>query len=170
MYDFLATAGSKYGIGFWKPGSGIIHQVGGAGGVGALAGAGCWAAAGLWVGGPAWVGGRRAQPAAAPCKWVPSFLRGLTVPSPPLPLPPPPVPQIVLENYAFPGGMMIGTDSHTPNAGGLGMCAIGVGGADAVDVMAGMPWELKVGGGGKALPRRSQHCASKPQAAPLQHP
>ncbi|KAI3435493.1 hypothetical protein D9Q98_001559 [Chlorella vulgaris] len=76
VYDFLSTAGSKYGIGFWKPGSGIIHQ-------------------------------------------------------------------IVLENYAFPGGMMIGTDSHTPNAGGLGMCAIGVGGADAVDVMAGMPWELK---------------------------
>ena len=58
----------------------------------------------------------------------------------------PTVLQIVLENYAFPGGMMIGTDSHTPNAGGLGMCAIGVGGADAVDVMAGMPWELKVGG------------------------
>ena len=53
------------------------------------------------------------------------------------------LPQIVLENYAFPGGLMIGTDSHTPNAGGLGMCAIGVGGADAVDVMAGMPWELK---------------------------
>ena len=76
VYDFLATAGSKYGIGFWKPGSGIIHQ-------------------------------------------------------------------IVLENYAFPGGMMIGTDSHTPNAGGLGMCAVGVGGADAVDVMAGLPWELK---------------------------
>lgn len=54
-----------------------------------------------------------------------------------------PLLQIVLENYAFPGGLMIGTDSHTPNAGGLGMCAIGVGGADAVDVMAGMPWELK---------------------------
>ena len=54
----------------------------------------------------------------------------------------------MLENYAFPGGMMIGTDSHTPNAGGLGMCAIGVGGADAVDVMAGMPWELKVGAPG----------------------
>ncbi len=49
----------------------------------------------------------------------------------------------MLENYAFPGGMMIGTDSHTPNAGGLGMCAVGVGGADAVDVMAGLPWELK---------------------------
>jgi len=76
VYKFLATAGAKYGVGFWKPGSGIIHQ-------------------------------------------------------------------IVLENYAFPGGMMIGTDSHTPNAGGLGMCAIGVGGADAVDVMAGLPWELK---------------------------
>jgi aconitate hydratase len=76
VYDFLSSAGSKYGIGFWKPGSGIIHQ-------------------------------------------------------------------IVLENYAFPGGMMIGTDSHTPNAGGLGMCAVGVGGADAVDVMAGLPWELK---------------------------
>lgn len=76
VYDFLSSAGSKYGIGFWRPGSGIIHQ-------------------------------------------------------------------IVLENYAFPGGMMIGTDSHTPNAGGLGMCAIGVGGADAVDVMAGLPWELK---------------------------
>jgi aconitate hydratase len=75
VYDFLASASKKYGIGFWKPGSGIIHQV-------------------------------------------------------------------VLENYAFPGGLMIGTDSHTPNAGGLGMCAIGVGGADAVDVMAGMPWEL----------------------------
>ena len=76
VFDFLASVSNKYGIGFWKPGAGIIHQV-------------------------------------------------------------------VLENYAFPGGMMIGTDSHTPNAGGLGMVAIGVGGADAVDVMAGMPWELK---------------------------
>ncbi len=76
VYDFLASVSQKYGIGFWKPGAGIIHQV-------------------------------------------------------------------VLENYAFPGGMMIGTDSHTPNAGGLGMVAIGIGGADAVDVMAGMPWELK---------------------------
>jgi aconitate hydratase len=76
VYDFLASVSAKYGIGFWKPGAGIIHQV-------------------------------------------------------------------VLENYAFPGGMMIGTDSHTPNAGGLGMIAIGVGGADAVDVMAGLPWELK---------------------------
>jgi aconitate hydratase len=76
VYDFLASVSAKHGIGFWKPGAGIIHQV-------------------------------------------------------------------VLENYAFPGGMMIGTDSHTPNAGGLGMIAIGVGGADAVDVMAGMPWELK---------------------------
>jgi aconitate hydratase len=75
VFDFLASVSKKYGIGFWKPGAGIIHQV-------------------------------------------------------------------VLENYAFPGGMMIGTDSHTPNAGGLGMVAIGVGGADAVDVMAGMPWEL----------------------------
>ncbi len=77
VYDFLSSVSNKYGIGFWKPGAGIIHQ-------------------------------------------------------------------IVLENYAFPGGMMIGTDSHTPNAGGLGMVAIGVGGADAVDVMAGMPWELKM--------------------------
>lgn len=77
VYDFLASVSNKYGIGFWKPGAGIIHQT-------------------------------------------------------------------VLENYAFPGGMMIGTDSHTPNAGGLGMVAIGVGGADAVDVMAGMPWELKM--------------------------
>ena len=76
VFDFLESISRKYGIGFWKPGAGIIHQV-------------------------------------------------------------------VLENYAFPGGMMIGTDSHTPNAGGLGMIAIGVGGADAVDVMAGMPWELK---------------------------
>lgn len=76
VFDFLQSVSSKYGIGFWKPGAGIIHQV-------------------------------------------------------------------VLENYAFPGGMMIGTDSHTPNAGGLGMIAIGVGGADAVDVMAGFPWELK---------------------------
>ncbi|AFH50575.1 Aconitase A [Ignavibacterium album JCM 16511] len=76
VYDFLESISRKYGIGFWKPGAGIIHQV-------------------------------------------------------------------VLENYAFPGGMMIGTDSHTPNAGGLGMIAIGVGGADAVDVMSGMPWELK---------------------------
>ncbi len=76
VYNFLESVSRKYGIGFWKPGAGIIHQV-------------------------------------------------------------------VLENYAFPGGMMIGTDSHTPNAGGLGMIAIGVGGADAVDVMAGMPWELK---------------------------
>ena len=77
VYDFLQSAAACYGIGFWKPGAGIIHQV-------------------------------------------------------------------VLENYAFPGGMMVGTDSHTPNAGGLGMLAIGVGGADAVDVMAGMEWELKV--------------------------
>ncbi|MDH6307878.1 aconitate hydratase [Dysgonomonas sp. PFB1-18] len=77
VYDFLSAVSDKFGIGFWKPGAGIIHQV-------------------------------------------------------------------VLENYAFPGGMMIGTDSHTPNAGGLGMVAIGVGGADAVDVMAGMPWELKM--------------------------
>ncbi|MDX9748678.1 MAG: aconitase family protein, partial [Paludibacter sp.] len=77
VYDFLTDVSNKFGIGFWKPGAGIIHQV-------------------------------------------------------------------VLENYAFPGGMMIGTDSHTPNAGGLGMIAIGVGGADAVDVMAGMPWELKM--------------------------
>lgn len=76
VYDFLSSVSNKYGIGFWKPGAGIIHQV-------------------------------------------------------------------LLENYAFPGGMMIGTDSHTPNAGGLGMVAVGVGGADAVDVMAGMPWELK---------------------------
>lgn len=76
VYEFLASSSQKYGIGFWKPGSGIIHQ-------------------------------------------------------------------IVLENYAFPGGLMIGTDSHTPNAGGLGMVAIGVGGADAVDVMANIPWELK---------------------------
>ena len=76
VYNFLKSASQKYGIGFWGPGSGIIHQV-------------------------------------------------------------------VLENYAFPGGLMIGTDSHTPNAGGLGMLAIGVGGADAVDVMAGMAWELK---------------------------
>lgn len=76
VYDFLESISQKYGVGFWKPGAGIIHQV-------------------------------------------------------------------VIENYAFPGGMMIGTDSHTPNAGGLGMIAIGVGGADAVDVMAGMPWELK---------------------------
>jgi aconitate hydratase len=76
VYDFLASVSNKYGIGFWKAGAGIIHQV-------------------------------------------------------------------VLENYAFPGGMMIGTDSHTPNAGGLGMVAIGVGGADACDVMAGLAWELK---------------------------
>lgn len=77
VFDFLASVSNKYGIGFWKPGAGIIHQV-------------------------------------------------------------------VLENYAFPGGMMIGTDSHTVNAGGLGMIAIGVGGADACDVMAGLPWELKM--------------------------
>lgn len=77
VYDFLSGVSNKYGIGFWKPGAGIIHQT-------------------------------------------------------------------VLENYAFPGGLMIGTDSHTPNAGGLGMLAIGVGGADAVDVMVGMPWELKM--------------------------
>jgi aconitate hydratase len=77
VYEFLSSISNKYGIGFWKPGAGIIHQV-------------------------------------------------------------------VLENYAFPGGMMIGTDSHTPNAGGLGMIAIGVGGADAVDVMAGLAWELKM--------------------------
>ncbi|MBC7572027.1 MAG: aconitate hydratase [Spirosoma sp.] len=77
VYDFLSSISDKYGLGFWKPGAGIIHQV-------------------------------------------------------------------VLENYAFPGGMMIGTDSHTPNAGGLGMIAIGVGGADACDVMAGLAWELKM--------------------------
>ncbi|GAB3338852.1 aconitate hydratase [Larkinella ripae] len=77
VYAFLASISDKYGIGFWKPGAGIIHQV-------------------------------------------------------------------VIENYAFPGGLMIGTDSHTPNAGGLGMIAIGVGGADACDVMAGLPWELKM--------------------------
>lgn len=77
VFDFLSSVSNKYGIGFWKPGAGIIHQ-------------------------------------------------------------------IVLENYAFPGGMMIGTDSHTVNAGGLGMIAIGVGGADACDVMAGLPWELKM--------------------------
>ncbi|KAF2175548.1 aconitate hydratase [Zopfia rhizophila CBS 207.26] len=76
VYDFLSTSCAKYNIGFWRPGSGIIHQ-------------------------------------------------------------------IILENYAFPGGLMIGTDSHTPNGGGLGMAAIGVGGADAVDVMANLPWELK---------------------------
>lgn len=76
VYDFISSVSKKYGVGFWKAGAGIIHQV-------------------------------------------------------------------VLENYAFPGAMMIGTDSHTPNAGGLGMIAIGVGGADAVDVMSGMPWELK---------------------------
>src|SRR5699024_5044874 len=76
VFDFLGSVSNKYGIGFWKPGAGIIHQV-------------------------------------------------------------------VLENYAFPGGMMIGTDSHTVNAGGLGMVAIGVGGADAGDVMAGMAWALK---------------------------
>ncbi|MBP9839168.1 MAG: aconitate hydratase, partial [Proteobacteria bacterium] len=75
VYDFLSSSGAKYGIDFWKPGSGIIHQV-------------------------------------------------------------------VLENYAFPGGMMIGTDSHTPNAGGLGMIAIGVGGADAAEVMTGFPWNV----------------------------
>jgi aconitate hydratase len=74
VYGFLSTAARKYGIGFWKPGAGIIHQV-------------------------------------------------------------------VLENYAFPGGLLIGTDSHTPNAGGMSMLAIGVGGADAVDVMAGLPWD-----------------------------
>lgn len=77
VYDFLRSVSARYGIGFWKPGAGIIHQV-------------------------------------------------------------------VLENYAFPGGMMVGTDSHTPNAGGLGMVAVGVGGADAVDVLTGMPWELKM--------------------------
>src|SRR5262249_20632202 len=76
VYEFLRSVSAKYGIGFWKPGAGIIHQV-------------------------------------------------------------------VLEHYAFPGGMMIGTDSHTPNAGGLGMIAIGVGGADAVDVMAGEPWGVR---------------------------
>lgn len=76
VFDFLSTVSSRYNIGFWKPGAGIIHQV-------------------------------------------------------------------VLENYAFPGGMMIGTDSHTPNAGGLGMVAIGVGGADAADVMSGLSWEVK---------------------------
>src|SRR5205085_8603611 len=75
VYNFLASSAKKYGIGFWKPGAGIIHQV-------------------------------------------------------------------VLENYAFPGGLIIGTDSHTPNGGGLGMLAIGVGGLDAAEVMAGMSWEL----------------------------
>ena len=76
VFQFLASVSRKYGLGFWRPGAGIIHQV-------------------------------------------------------------------VLENYAFPGGLMIGTDSHTPNAGGLGMLAVGVGGADAVDAMVGFPWEVK---------------------------
>lgn len=76
VYDFLAASSAKYGVGFWRPGSGIIHQ-------------------------------------------------------------------ICLENYAYPGMLMVGTDSHTPNGGGLGGICIGVGGADAVDVMAGLPWEIK---------------------------
>ena len=75
VYDFLRSAAAKYGVGFWGPGAGIIHQV-------------------------------------------------------------------VLEHYAFPGELIVGTDSHTPNAGGLGACAVGVGGADAVEVMAGLPWEV----------------------------
>ena len=75
--------------------------------------------------------------------------------------------QIVLENYAFPGGMMIGTDSHTVNAGGLGMCAVGVGGADAVDVMAGLPWELKAPKVRKrACSRRGAHKAPVRLALP----
>ncbi|SGY29057.1 BQ5605_C002g01007 [Microbotryum silenes-dioicae] len=103
VYDFLATCTAKYGIGFWKAGSGIIHQV---------------SHYLLLV---------YSEPALA--------LRlnerlPLTL-------------QIILENYAYPGGLMIGTDSHTPNAGGLGMIAVGVGGADAVDVIADLPWELK---------------------------
>jgi aconitate hydratase len=95
VYDFLATCTAKYGIGFWKPGSGIIHQV------------------------------RFFEPRESRRR---ADVGGA---------------QIILENYAFPGGLMIGTDSHTPNAGGLGMIAVGVGGADAVDVIANLPWELK---------------------------
>ena len=103
VYAFLKSVSQKYGIGFWKPGAGIIHQV-------------------------------------------------------------------VLENYAFPGGMMIGTDSHTPNAGGLGMLAIGVGGADAVDVMAGLPWNVRMPkligvhltGSSRAGPRRRTSSSSSP--------
>jgi aconitate hydratase len=121
VYDFLSSAGSKYGIGFWKPGSGIIHQVKRGPGVARVA------------------GGVNPHPAPA-CAAGNVVCTAIPHPTPT----PAHILQIVLENYAFPGGMMIGTDSHTPNAGGLGMCAIGVGGADAVDVMAGMPWELKV--------------------------
>ena len=113
VYDFLATAAAKFGMGFWKPGSGIIHQVSFE---------------------------RRQACDRRQCEGRRSMeaRRNIGVAHP--------VPdsccaslclQIVLENYAFPGGLMIGTDSHTPNAGGLGMAAIGVGGADAVDVMAG---------------------------------
>ena len=96
VYDFLSSVSSRYGIGFWKPGAGIIHQV-------------------------------------------------------------------VLENYAFPGGMMIGTDSHTPNAGGLSMAACGVGGADACDVMAGLPWEVKNPGitGVKLTGKLNSWCSPK---------
>jgi len=96
VYDFLSSVSSRYGIGFWKPGAGIIHQV-------------------------------------------------------------------ILENYAFPGGMMIGTDSHTPNAGGLSMAACGVGGADACDVMAGLPWEVKNPGitGVKLTGKLNSWCSPK---------
>lgn len=109
VYDFLATAGAKYGVGFWKPGSGIIHQV-----LGILSFCTSYAANFCF----------------AVCEKKTSNISDSSK-------------QIVLENYATPGLMMIGTDSHTPNAGGLAMCAVGVGGADAVDVMAGLPWELK---------------------------
>ena len=126
VYDFLASAGSKYGIGFWKPSSGIIHQ-----------------ARGAWAGGRG--EGAVGTVGVAPSGSAPPHPHTRPSHAPPSPHPhsTPPRLQIVLENYAFPGGMMIGTDSHTPNAGGLGMCAVGVGGADAVDVMAGLPWELK---------------------------
>lgn len=100
VYDFLATCTAKYGAGFWKPGSGIIHQV-------------CYS--------------RSTRLENLLLTMFACFFSF----------------QIILENYAFPGGLMIGTDSHTPNAGGLGMIAVGVGGADAVDVIADLPWELK---------------------------
>jgi len=130
VYDFLSSAGAKYGIGFWKPGSGIIHQAR------RSAALFCNALPVLWslrllfdVSCYKRVEARNCNGCADGSADHLTLMVWNA--------------QIVLENYAFPGGMMIGTDSHTVNAGGLGMCAVGVGGADAVDVMAGLPWELK---------------------------
>ena len=139
VYDFLSSSAAKYGMGFWNPGSGIIHQARPS--QGQTRGSHAPSASIT----PVAAAHVRPQSSLGQPSVRPVLQAGVPGPCPCAPHPDGlrPLMQIVLENYAFPGGMMIGTDSHTPNAGGLGMCAVGVGGADAVDVMAGLPWELK---------------------------